>query len=927
MWRSWTLALVSIAVLLVPKTVDAQTPSPLRSSGTPAQIPRLSGRVVDPSGAVMLGVDVRIYQGTNLIKEGKTDERGTFSFDLPADDYRIEAIAEEVFTPFRQDVRLQASSTITIPMKLASVNTVVDAGAGKDEVSLDEDKNLTSTTISGEALKDLPEDEDAMLNYLQQIAAGSGAVGTAANVIVDGFAGGKTPTKDQIQTIIIDSNVFSAEGNGGPRIQIITKPGVGPWSGGMNFSFNDESMNAKNPWDPNKPSRQRRQFFTNYGGPVIPGKLTMRFNASEFEFESGGSSVNAVTPDGPVNKGIVSPLTNRSVSVSGQLFLTPNNTLNFGVNYGINKQENGGVGGINLPERAFNNKGHSWGMNFQTRSIIGTKTIYETRFLIRKTFSSTKPVSDAPAINVLDAFNGGGAQNYNETTNRVLNFGSTLRLTLSPKLNLQAGMDGIYTKRHSLSESNYGGSFTFSSLDDYIEKRPFMFRQSSGNPVLDVGQLEYAAFIQASYQLRSKTTIGAGLRYQLQTNLKDLNNLGPTFQYAYQVTKKTVVRAGGRLTFQTFNINNVEQLLRYDGTTRQFETVILNPSYPNPFDNGSGTTSDTSSGSIRIKAPDLHTPYTINSAVTLEQTLPRNWRASVSFDLTRGIGIIRTRNINAPFPGTPLSDDLQSRLFSTNPAIQGAAKAEVDRLKPYYPLVGNINMYESAGKSRSKNFTVSVFTPANFKVNKIGINALVRYTLGHAYDDASAQNQYDWRSEWARSSFDIRHRLLSTLSFRLPKATSLSFFINASSGRPYTITTGRDNNGDQNAADRPAGVARNSLIGPGSYNVTGNFSKQWNLRKSEPARTASGPAVIQRFAEPQIVVLNGSPAIIGVPPPSGGPGAAPVPKMTFTLSANNLLNNTQLRGYSGVLTSPLFGKPIGGTAQGRQVTAGLNFTF
>jgi hypothetical protein len=38
------------------------------------------------------------------------------------------------------------------------------------------------------------------------------------------------------------------------------------------------------------------------------------------------------------------------------------------------------------------------------------------------------------------------------------------------------------------------------------------------------------------------------------------------------------------------------------------------------------------------------------------------------------------------------------------------------------------------------------------------------------------------------------------------------------------------------------------------------------------------------------------------------------------------LNNTQNRGYSGVLTSPLFGKSTG-ASQGRLIILGLNFTF
>ena len=48
--------------------------------------------------------------------------------------------------------------------------------------------------------------------------------------------------------------------------------------------------------------------------------------------------------------------------------------------------------------------------------------------------------------------------------------------------------------------------------------------------------------------------------------------------------------------------------------------------------------------------------------------------------------------------------------------------------------------------------------------------------------------------------------------------------------------------------------------------------------------------------------------------------------MTLNVSINNLLNNTQLRGYSGVLTSPFYGRAT--SAQiGRSVALGLNFNF
>ncbi len=224
----------------------------------------------------------------------------------------------------------------------------------------------------------------------------------------------------------------------------------------------------------------------------------------------------------------------------------------------------------------------------------------------------------------------------------------------------------------------------------------------------------------------------------------------------------------------------------------------------------------------------------------------------------------------------------------------------------------------------------------------IGINGFVQYVLGWAYDNASvqkeivqnalgwayenssAQNQYDWRPEWARSSMDTRHRLVSNLNVKIPNDLSLSFLIIGNSGRPYSLTTGRDNNGDQNTNDRPPGVPRNSLTGPGSYNVNANLTKLFPLRGRESQRNASStPPGSINPATPQI--FGTAVGVIGVPQGSSA-NSRPEPKLQFTVSATNLLNNTQLRGYSGVMTSPLFGKPTGAAA-GRMVMVGLGLIF
>jgi hypothetical protein len=192
-----------------------------------AQSLKLTGTVFDPSRAVIPDAEVQILQGTSLIREGKTNSTGSFSFDLPAGDYKLE-VSVEAFNPHRQDVRLTPNMRpLSIALSVAAPTAVVDVPDQDDRVGIDADTNLTSQVLQGDALKNLPEDEDALMAQLQALAGGGGAAGSNASFVVDGFSNGRVPPRDQIQQIIIDTNVFSADtAGGGPRIQIITRPGT-----------------------------------------------------------------------------------------------------------------------------------------------------------------------------------------------------------------------------------------------------------------------------------------------------------------------------------------------------------------------------------------------------------------------------------------------------------------------------------------------------------------------------------------------------------------------------------------------------------------------------------------------------------------------------------------------------------------------------
>jgi hypothetical protein len=83
------------------------------------------------------------------------------------------------------------------------------------------------------------------------------------------------------------------------------------------------------------------------------------------------------------------------------------------------------------------------------------------------------------------------------------------------------------------------------------------------------------------------------------------------------------------------------------------------------------------------------------------------------------------------------------------------------------------------------------------------------YTLASTHSNtdganSSPANPYDLSTEWGRANGDIRHNFVLFSSVTAPWGLRISPFIIASSGRPFNITTGRDNNRDNQFTDRPS---------------------------------------------------------------------------------------------------------------------------
>jgi hypothetical protein len=267
----------------------------------------------------------------------------------------------------------------------------------------------------------------------------------------------------------------------------------------------------------------------------------------------------------------------------------------------------------------------------------------------------------------------------------------------------------------------------------------------------------------------------------------------------------------------------------------------------------------------------MKAPYYLTSQITLERSLPHNLFVTVAYDINRGVKPNRTRDINAPLPETGIRPS---------------------------PNEGQIVQLQGSGQSLQQHFKASM--RQRFSIFNITANYM--YFYGRTDQEVDARtgrdvalptNSYDLQQEWGNPS-NPRHTFSAGINSRLPLDVYLTTTLNARSGNFYNITTGRDDNKDGAINDRPAGVPKNSEVGPGFFDVGFNFSKAFELSRADGAQRGS----------------------------SGGAG----PQMNVFANLNNAFNKTHLGTPSGVMTSPFFRQSYNSSSP-RTIEVGMRFQF
>ena len=679
--------------------------------------------------------------------------------------------------------------------------------------------------------------------------------------------------KGKIQQIRVTNNAFNVEtatasGQGGPagggaKTEVIERGGAGAFHGNFFSAFQDESLNARNPFASNKPPYHQRTINGNISGPIVRERFSLNLTVNDTRQENVGT-VKAELPDGSFALGVTRPVVRHSYDVKGILQLADAHSLNIGFQYGSSDSKNENVGDFVLPEHASRTQAHNYMVDLREISILSERLVHDVHFTWNKDYSDRNPASNALAIIVKDAFTSGGAQNKNLSDMDTYQL-SNLIYFAGEKLTMRSGVQGWYRRLNLLNQDNFSGEFTFSDLDSYRAGKPLKYRISCCDPNFKMSQTQVGFFSQNDLKLTRTFTLMLGGRYQIQTNIRDRNNVDPRIGFAYAIGNSTVIRGGSGIFHDFFSDIEVRDNRRLDGA-RLYEIQIDNPGWPDPFAAGS-----VRPRSRRMIDPNVKAAYYWSSQITVERSLPRNLFVTLSYDFNRGVHPSRTRDINAPLPDTgirPIPEQGQiAYLQSSGLSSHRHLKATMRQRFSIFNITANYSWYE--GKSDGP----------------VGNNLAI------------AMDSYNLERDWGNAG-NGPHAFNASINSRLPLDVYLTTTINFKSGSYYTIMTGKDDNKDGVINDRPPGVPKYSVLGPHFFNVSYNFSKAFPL-----SHAIAGPQA-QRASN------------------NANFGA----QMNVFANVNNAFNMTHPGTPSGVMTSPFFGKSFSAT-QPREIEVGMRFQF
>lgn len=550
----------------------------------------------------------------------------------------------------------------------------------------------------------------------------TGGAAYSNNITIDGFDNNDDrtasfrfqPSIEGIEEVQVVTNQFSAEYGraSGGRVNIRTRGGTKKFRGRVFYFFEDESLNANtfrnNARGVSRPAFQENVPGFTLGGPVPFGVFknkTFFFTSYEYQDVFDTAVTDTYIPLGqnslfplpaPTDPNDRVTYTTGGATVNLARFLaetttprrngrftgridhnfTDRHNLGFSIQLGRLRDRRRFNGGNTLPEGFLGTQRDTDAFNFTDNFVFGAKLVNQFKFQ----YARLEPRFTAPELGARPVVLITTRDENNQS--RTLVVGSSLgaserrekRWQIQDTLSFAAGdhalrfgFDVQRVQNVFLDLTDVGGTYNFSSANDFLLNTPSRFRQNFFTES-DIENTYGGIFFQDDWRLHPNLTMTFGLRYERESVIDDKNNFGPRLAAAYSpfADNKGVIRFGAGIFYNRVLLRTVDDFTRGSGDLIEFDTSRI-PSdlrapylqqlagiFPgtlssdNPLVREYVSAGYNNTPFLRRLASDIEVPESYQFNLGFEREIAAGFVFEANATFNRTIKLWREVNINAP---------------------------------------------------------------------------------------------------------------------------------------------------------------------------------------------------------------------------------------------------------------------------------------
>jgi len=377
-------------------------------------------------------------------------------------------------------------------------------------------------------------------------------------------------------------------------------------------------------------------------------------------------------------------------------------------------------------------------------------------------------------------------------------------------------------------------------------------------PTISARETDVGVYAEDDWKAGPNLTLSYGIRMEAQNVINSSHDFSPRLSLAYGVPRKngittTVLRGAFGVFYNRFSLGSIySQIANTPSNSQSFiysnpsAACMPTPSGSQPYSSACTLGTGQASGATTptVNDPNLRSAYTVQTAGTLEQQVGKFTSISLTYLNARGFHQFMSRSI----PTSPGST-----------------------------TINNVNQSEGIFRQNQINANINVRTPK-------GTSIFGYYSANWVNSNISGiTDPFNPSVDYGRAAFGVRSRMVLGGSIPLPFNISASPLIFASSGSPYSITSGIQDAVTRGYSDRPEFAPGYSAANANCL-VSGDFSNANTLAavavgtipvNQIPVNICTGPASVSlnlRLSKTIGVGPKTAAALAAAQAAAGGPG-------------------------------------------------------